>query len=70
MRIQPFGKNIKPKCEYCASGKRTRDGNKILCERKGLVELDYKCTKYTYCPFKRIPVKQLNKEVFEDDSIE
>ncbi len=55
-----FDKSIEPKCDYCTFGKRAKDGNKVLCEKKGLVESTYSCGKFDYSPLKRIPVKQLN----------
>ena len=55
-----FDKSIEPKCDYCQFGKRAKDGNKVLCEKRGLVECNYSCGKFTYSPLKRIPVKQLN----------
>lgn len=55
-----FNKKIDPKCDYCQHGKRTREGNKVLCEKSGMVELNYSCGKFIYSPLKRIPVKQLN----------
>ena len=55
-----FDKHIEPKCDYCQFGKRTKDGNKVLCEKRGLVEQTYSCNKFIYSPLNRIPVKQLN----------
>lgn len=55
-----FDKNIQPKCDYCQFGKRAKDGDKVLCEKKGLVSSDSSCGKFVYSPLKRIPVKQLN----------
>lgn len=55
-----FDKKIDPKCDYCQFGKRAKDGNKVLCEKKGLVDCNYSCSKFIYSPLKRIPVKQLN----------
>ena len=55
-----FDKKIAPKCDYCRLGKRAKDGNKVLCERKGLVDCNSSCSKFIYSPLKRIPVKQLN----------
>ena len=56
-----FGKAIEPKCEYCEHGKRSSDGNKVLCTKKGMVDAGYHCTKFLYSPLKRIPVKQLER---------
>ena len=55
-----FDKNIQPKCDYCQFGRRTKDGNKVLCEKRGMTERDFSCGKFIYSPLKRIPVKQLN----------
>ena len=55
-----FDKKIAPKCDYCQFGKRAKDGNKVLCEKKGLVDSNYSCSKFEYSPLKRIPVKQLH----------
>ncbi|WP_028520293.1 hypothetical protein [Ruminococcus flavefaciens] len=54
-----FDKKIDPKCDYCSYGKRTKDGNRVLCEKRGLVEQNYSCKAFIYSPLKRIPVKQL-----------
>ena len=54
-----FSKSIQPKCDYCQFGKRAKDGNKVLCERSGIVDCTYSCSKFIYSPLKRIPVKQL-----------
>lgn len=61
-----FGKDIQPHCEYCEFGKRAKDGNKVLCDKRGLVDADFHCGKFTYSPLKRIPVKQLNRVGFSD----
>ena len=55
-----FNKNIEPKCDYCQFGKRAKDGNKVLCEKRGMTDCNYSCNKFIYSPLKRIPVKQLN----------
>ena len=55
-----FGKAIEPKCEYCEFGKRTKDGDKVLCTKKGMVDASFHCPKFLYSPLKRIPVKQMN----------
>ena len=54
-----FDKKIDPKCDYCSYGKRTKGGNRVLCEKRGLVEQNYSCKAFIYSPLKRIPVKQL-----------
>ncbi len=55
-----FDKHMAPKCDYCQFGRRAKDGNKVLCEKRGLVDCNYSCSKFIYSPLKRIPVKQLN----------
>ncbi|MBQ8568766.1 MAG: hypothetical protein IJ446_06085 [Oscillospiraceae bacterium] len=55
-----FGNDIQPQCQYCTFGVRAKDGGKVLCEKRGLVNGDASCNKFSYSPLKRIPVKQLN----------
>lgn len=57
-----FDKKIPPQCAYCAYGKRTTDGGRILCEKQGLMEENTSCGKFLYDPLKRIPTKQLQIE--------
>ena len=65
-----FGKAIEPKCEYCEHGKRSSDGNKVLCTKKGMVDAGDHCTKFLYSPLKRIPVKQLERVGWLDGDYE
>ncbi len=55
-----FDKHIQPKCDYCQFGRRAKDGEKVICEKRGLVQRNDSCFKFIYSPLKRIPVKQLN----------
>lgn len=65
-----FGNRIEPKCHYCYYGNLTRSGDKVLCEKVGVVDFNSKpCKKYIYDPLKRIPVKQLKKGVIAEDNI-
>lgn len=64
-----FGNRISPSCSYCAYGNRSKEGNKVLCEKQGLVDTDYACKKWVYDPIKRVPKKQLNIPNQEDDII-
>lgn len=57
-----FNKTITPQCAYCQFGKRTKDGGKILCDKKGIMDETASCNKFIYSPLKRIPVKQLEIE--------
>ena len=61
-----FGNRISPSCSYCLFGNRSREGNKVLCEKQGLVDADYSCKKWVYDPIKRVPKKQLNIPNQED----
>ncbi len=63
-----FDKKITPKCGYCQYGKRTKEGNRILCSKTvNLKEESDSCGKFIYSPLKRVPVKQLNNEGFVAD---
>lgn len=46
-------------CETCLHGRLSPDGQNVLCIKKGIVETDGKCRKYSYDPLKRIPKKPL-----------
>lgn len=57
-----FDPKMNPQCSYCQFGKRTKEGGRIFCEKKGLMEETASCSKFVYSPLKRIPVKQLEIE--------
>ena len=50
-----FGKNIEPKCAYCARCILTEDKKIVLCEKKGFTTPDDSCKKFIYDPLKRVP---------------
>lgn len=60
-----FGNGIVPSCSYCEFGDRSKDGDKVVCEKNGLVEPDSSCKKWVYDPIKRIPKKQ--RDVPQED---
>ena len=62
-----FKKDVKKMCEYCAYGVLIDSGKNILCEKKGVVTLDYHCIKYNYNPTKRKPIISANLPQFEND---
>ena len=39
MRRKLYGNTISPACEVCAYGRRSSDGNAVLCSRKGVMPL-------------------------------
>lgn len=69
MKKKYFGNDIEPSCAYCTFGNRSKEGNKVLCEKTGLVDSDYSCKKFIYDPIKRIPKKQLEIPNQEGDDI-
>ncbi len=63
-----FDKKMAPQCGYCQFGKRTKDGNRVLCSKTvSLKEETDSCGKFIYSPLKRVPVKQLRNEGFVTD---
>lgn len=50
-----FSDEIPPACAYCRYGFPTKDAERYLCEKQGVVPPDYSCRRYVYCPLKRIP---------------
>lgn len=51
-----FRKKHPRSCTYCARGTVTED-NAVICEKRGVVSLEYSCRKFRYDPCKRIPCK-------------
>ena len=60
-------KNYDKKCEYCLFGRISPAGDKILCEKKGIIEIGDACRKYKYDPLKREPMKKLVVESADPD---
>jgi hypothetical protein len=46
-------------CRNCRHGRLSPDEESVLCVKKGIVEPDSKCMKYSYDPLKRRPMKKL-----------
>lgn len=44
-------------CKNCKYGRLSPDGENVLCVKKGVVEPDGKCRRYSYDPLKRVPRK-------------
>lgn len=42
-------------CRLCEYGRMSFDGQIVLCMKRGPVEPDSVCRKYTYDPLKRVP---------------
>lgn len=60
-----FNKKIEPSCSYCRYGKYSIDNNKILCNKKGILEIYNSCNKFRYDPLKRSPKRQIILPKFE-----
>lgn len=61
-----FNKNdITPSCSYCTHGKISPNAELILCNKKGVVELDFSCKKFKYDPLKRQPRRPKSIDKFE-----
>lgn len=58
MKKKLFGNNIKPMCKYCERGKAV-GGDKIECDRFGMVKSYDSCKRFVYSPLKRIPKKDI-----------
>ena len=51
-----FRKKITRSCTYCAHGTCLNDTT-VLCTKRGVVDAERSCRKFTYDPCKRIPPK-------------
>lgn len=56
MKKKIFG-DVVPKCEYCKHGHLGGDSKTILCSKKGVLNKDDYCKKFSYDPLKRVPEK-------------
>lgn len=62
-----FGGNIDPACIYCQYGNPASDDQMILCSKKGVVSPYYSCSRFAYCPTKRIPKRTPKMPVFSPE---
>lgn len=51
-----FRKKITRSCQYCSYGTHL-NANEVLCSKRGIVNIDKSCRKFTYDPCRRIPPK-------------
>ena len=65
-----FRKDMEPRCAYCVKGNVINE-REVICERKGIVAVEYHCARFRYDPFKRVPprpaaldTKRLSEEDF------
>lgn len=47
--------DITPSCRFCEHAAAIRDGQTMLCLKKGAVSADFVCKKYAFDPLKRQP---------------
>lgn len=43
-------------CRYCDKSTLLTRADKVLCRKKGIVNVDGECKKFRYDPLKRVPV--------------
>ena len=60
-------KEISPSCSYCAHGKSSPDGETVLCIKKGIMEKDAFCKKFSYDVLKRQPRRPRPLDEFSAD---
>ncbi len=61
--------NITPKCEYCKFGKLSAEDT-ILCSKKGVLQKDDYCKKFSYDVLKRVPEKKAELPVYSKEDFE
>lgn len=69
MRKKLIG-NVEPRCVYCKFGVLTPDKTMVLCPKKGVLDPDYCCKKYSYDPLKRAPGKMPDLIEFSEKDFE
>ena len=56
MKKELYNRGIDPQCQYCLHGRKSPAGDSVLCEKFGIMSLDYHCKKFVYDPLKREPM--------------
>lgn len=51
-----FRKKMPRCCSYCIHGTKLND-EEVLCAKRGVRSVEKACRKFTYDPYKRIPLK-------------
>ena len=67
MKRKLYGNNIPPACEYCRVGTLSDDETTILCRKKGIVALSFKCWRFKYDPLKRKPKRERFLEEYKSE---
>lgn len=68
MKNKLFNKNeISPSCSYCEYGKLSPDGESVLCIKKGVMEKNDFCKKFSYDILKRQPKRPQALSKFSED---
>ena len=49
-----FRRDIEPRCAYCQKGSVINE-REAVCPRKGVVAVEYHCSRFRYDPLKRVP---------------
>ena len=59
-----FRKDMEPRCAYCTKGNVINE-REVICERKGIVAVEYHCGRFKYDPFKvKLETSKLKAEDF------
>ncbi len=53
-----FGNKKEPRCETCAHGKLSANGESVLCVQGGALPLTHSCRHYQYDPLRRTPKRR------------
>ncbi len=69
MKNQDYVHSEHPRCcRYCENGVLSFDESAVLCEKKGIIDLDDCCKQFVYDPLKRAPME--TKSTFDDYTAE
>ena len=55
MNRKLFGNECYQSCEFCAKAKPSADEKILYCSRKGIVQPENKCWRFSYDPLRRKP---------------
>lgn len=62
-----FGNRIQEACIYCEYSYPAGTDDMLLCFKKGIVGMDYSCSKFRYDPLMRVPRRPLELEIHDEN---
>lgn len=70
MNKKLLDKKIEKRCDICKFGSLSDDKSSVLCIKKGILERDDSCRKFSYDPLKREPKRNPKLQEFTQEDFD